>query len=40
MRRMIIGLSARAIGSLPTLALADGNAAVTGAAGAPGATNC
>lgn len=33
MRSMIIGLSALAIGALPTLALADGNGAVTGAAG-------
>jgi hypothetical protein len=33
MRCMIIGLSALAIAALPTLALADGNGVVTGAAG-------
>ena len=33
MRRMIIGVSALAIAALPTLALADGNGAVTGVAG-------
>jgi hypothetical protein len=33
MRCLIIGLSALGIASLPTLALADGNGAVTGAAG-------
>ena len=33
MRSMIIGLSALAITALPTLALADGDGVVTGAAG-------
>jgi hypothetical protein len=33
MRRIIIGLSALAISALPTLALADGDGALTGAAG-------
>src|SRR5580704_18050574 len=33
MRSMIIGLSALVIAALPTLALADGNGVVTGAAG-------
>ena len=33
MRRTIIGLSAVAISALPTLALADGDGALTGAAG-------